>query len=97
MFLEHSIGRCAAVCWYLSLGERSLVSFDIIIATIIWTELVRYWRKACCLACLNHTVLLQIIMAVSPTLHSIIVLADDPRGKRRPKVNSTLNRTKKRL
>jgi hypothetical protein len=63
---------------------------------IIWTEPVRYWRKACRLACLNHTVLLQIIMAISPTLHSIIVIADDPRGKRRPKANSTSNRTKKR-
>ena len=28
---------------------------------------------------LNLTVLLQIIIAMSPTLHSIIVLADDPR------------------
>jgi hypothetical protein len=33
------------------------------------------------------------------TVHSIIVLADDRRGKRRPKpkVNSSSNRTKKRL
>jgi hypothetical protein len=79
IFLEHSIHRCAAR-WCLGPGERSLVSFHTIIATPIWTEPVRYWRRACRLACLHHTVLLQIIMAMSPTLHSIIVLADDRRG-----------------
>jgi hypothetical protein len=74
----------------------SLVSFRITIATIIWTEPVKYWRKACLLACLDHTVLLQ-IMATSLILYSTIVLADDPRWKRRPEASSTLNRTKKRL
>jgi len=29
----------------------------------------RYWRKACRLECLNHTILLQIIMAIFATLH----------------------------
>jgi hypothetical protein len=62
----------------------------------IWTEPVRYWRKACLLAYLDYTVLLQII-AISLILHSIIVLADDPRWKRRPEANSTSNRTKKKL
>jgi hypothetical protein len=32
------------------------------ITTVAWTEPVRYWRKAC----LNHTVILQKIMAMSP-------------------------------
>ncbi|TVY38221.1 hypothetical protein LSUB1_G004230, partial [Lachnellula subtilissima] len=62
-----------------------------------WTEPVGYWRKAYRLACLNHTELLQIIMAISPTLHFIIAIADNPQGKRRPKGNNTLNRIKKRL
>ena len=43
------------------------------------------------------TVVLQIIIVISPTLYSIIVLADDPRRKRRTKGNSTSDRTKKRL
>jgi hypothetical protein len=62
----------------------------------IWTEPVRYWRKACLLACLDHTVLL-LIMATSLILHSIIVLADDPRWKTRPEANSTSNYMKKML
>ena len=63
---------------------------------IIWTEPVKYWRKACLLACLDHTVLLQ-IMATSLILHLIIVLADDPRWKRRREANSTSNHIKKML
>jgi len=68
--------------------QRSLVSFHVTVATIIWTEPVKYWRKACLLACLDHTVLLQ-IMAMSLTLRSIIVLADDARWKRRLTANNT--------
>lgn len=44
----------------------------------IWTEPVASSHEACLLACLHHTVLLQII-ATSPVQRSIIVLADDPR------------------
>jgi hypothetical protein len=87
--------RCVAARWCLQ--ERPFATPHHNHDRTTWTEPVRYWRKACRLACLNHTVLLQIIMAISPTLHSIIVLADDPRGKRRPKGNSTSDRTKKRL
>lgn len=61
---------------------------------IICTELVKYWRKACILACLNHIAPLQ-IMAMSLALPSVIVLADDTREKKRPKANSTSTRTKK--
>jgi hypothetical protein len=46
------------------------------------------------LVCLHHTVLLQIAMAMSPNRHSIIVLAEDSQGKKRPKANSTSDRTK---
>ena len=48
---------------------------------IIWTEPVKYWPKVCLLACLDHTMLLQII-ALSHTLYSIIVLVDDPQWRR---------------
>ena len=94
VFLEHSI--CKVRGSTLVPAGAPLHNTITTIGTI-WIEPVRYWRKAYRLACLNHTVLLQIIMAISPTLHSITVLADDPRGKRKPKSNSTLDRTKKRL
>jgi hypothetical protein len=76
MFLEHSIRKVRG-----STPVPAGAPLNNTITTIgtIWIEPVRYWRKACRLACLNHTVLLQIIMAISHTLHSIIVLADDPR------------------
>jgi hypothetical protein len=57
-FLEHSIGRQQhAGAWAL---ERRL-SYLVLPGEhrdgrIIWTEPVKYWRKACVLACLNHTV-----------------------------------------
>jgi len=97
MFLEPSIGTCPLVRCCQTTACHSSPSQHHHHDRTIWTEPVRYWRKACRIACLNHTVLLQIILAISPTLHSIIVLADDPRGKRRPKGNSTLDYTKKRL
>jgi hypothetical protein len=56
MFLEYFKYRCVVVRWCLGPGERSLVSFYIIIATIIWIELVKYWRKACLLASLDYIV-----------------------------------------
>ena len=74
----------------------SFLSFHITIATIIWTGPPRYWRKAYLLACLDHTVLVQ-IMATSLMLHSIIVLADDPRWTTRREANSTSNYMKKML
>ena len=96
MFLEPSIDTCPLVRRCQTAASQSSRSQHHHHGRLIWTEPARYWRKACRLACLNHTVLLQIIMAMSPTLHSIIVLADDPRG-RRPKASSTLNHIKKRL
>jgi len=97
MFLEPSIDTCPLARRCHPAASQSSRSRHHHHGRLTWTEPVRYWRKAYRLACLNHTVLLQIIMAMSPTLHSTIVLADDPRGKRRPKANSTSDRIKKRL
>ena len=86
-FLELS----KVTCWLYAVAaaRQSSRSRDHHHGRTIWTEPVRYWRKACRLACLNHTVLLQIIMGISPTLYSIIVIADDPQGKKRPRANNT--------
>ena len=97
MFLEHSICKVRGSTLVLARACKSVPSQHHYYDKTIWTKPVKYQRKACRLACLNHTVLLQIIIAISPTLHSIIVLADDPRGKRRPEGNNTSNYTKKRL
>ena len=91
MFLEPSIDTCPLV------RRCQAAASEFTTPSSTWIEPVGYWRKAYRLACLHHTMLLQIIMTMFPTLHSIIVLADDPRGKRRPKGNSTLNHTRKRL
>jgi len=92
-FLKLSIGRRQhAGAWAPSLVSRLLPRHHCD-GRIIWTEPVKYWRKACLLACLNHIVPLQ-IMAMSLALPSIIVLADDAREKKRPKANSTSNRMK---
>ncbi|KAF4627599.1 hypothetical protein G7Y89_g10556 [Cudoniella acicularis] len=90
MFLEPSIGTCPLARRCQTAASQSSRSRHHHHGRLTWTEPVKYWRKACLLACLDHTVLLQ-IMAKSHTLHSIIVLADDPRWKRRPKANSSSN------
>ena len=54
---------------------------------ILWTEPVKSWRKACRLACLNHTVLLQIMKTLSSSRTTL-----DEREGARPTVPQTVRR-----
>jgi len=79
MFLELSMGRCAAA--RRCPGQESALSSPSTSPSRqepTWTEPAKCWRKVCLLACVGHT-----------------VLAGDARWKRRPNVNSTFSHTKK--
>jgi hypothetical protein len=52
-FFEHSIDRQRAKA--SSIVSRHLPD-EHCDGRILFTELIKYWRKACVLACLNHTV-----------------------------------------
>lgn len=74
MFLELSPDTCPPVRRCQTSVSQSSRSRHHYHGKLTWTGPVKYWRKVCFLACLTHTVLLQ-IMAISLTLHSTIVLA----------------------
>lgn len=82
------------------LPEAAFHSFSFPITThhhskLTWIKPVRYWHKAFRKACPNHSVPQQIIATFLALLSSIVHAVDGPR-RRRPKVNTTSTRGKRK-